>query len=57
MSVFNEYEINISGTIFCTVINSKYLVHSRSRNKSREDKVYDYVLSSELRTEPEYKDS
>jgi regulatory protein YycH of two-component signal transduction system YycFG len=24
---------------------------------SREDKVYDYVSSSELRTEPEYKDS
>jgi hypothetical protein len=28
-----------------------------SRNKCREDKVYDYVPSSEFRTEPEYKDS
>jgi hypothetical protein len=25
--------------------------------KGREDKVYDHVSSSELRTEPEYKDS
>jgi hypothetical protein len=28
-----------------------------SINKCREDKIYDYVSSSELRTEPEYKDS
>jgi hypothetical protein len=26
-----------------------------SRNKCREDKVYDYVSSSELRKKPEYK--
>jgi sorting nexin-29 len=28
-----------------------------SRNKCREDEVYDYISSSEFRTEPEYKDS
>jgi hypothetical protein len=28
-----------------------------ARNKCREDKVYDYASSSELRREPEYKDS
>jgi hypothetical protein len=28
-----------------------------SRNKCREDKVYDCVSLSEFRTEPEYKDS
>jgi hypothetical protein len=28
-----------------------------SGNKCREDKVYDHVSSSELRKEPEYKDS
>jgi hypothetical protein len=28
-----------------------------ARNKCREDKVYDCISSSELRTEPEYKDS
>jgi len=27
------------------------------RKKCREDKVYDHVSSSELRTEPEYKDT
>jgi hypothetical protein len=30
---------------------------AKCRNKCREDKVYYYVLSSELRTEPEYKDN
>jgi hypothetical protein len=28
-----------------------------SRNKRREDEVYDYVSSSIVRTQPEYKDS
>jgi hypothetical protein len=41
----NEIGLELNGTRY------------RSRNKCREDKVYDYISLSEFRTEPEYKDS
>jgi hypothetical protein len=40
-----------------TLLEASKDVGLDSKNKCREDKVYDHVPSSELRTEPEYKDS
>jgi hypothetical protein len=49
-------DVNLLGDIINTIKqNSETL--SGSRNKCREDKVYDYVSLSEFRTEPECKDS
>jgi hypothetical protein len=55
-------DINLLGDNVNTIKeNSETLLEAsrlyRSRDKCREDKVYDYVLSSEFRTEPEYKDT
>jgi hypothetical protein len=55
-------DINLLGSSVNTIKeNTETLLESSrdiwSRNKCRGDKVYDYVSSSELRTELEYKDS
>jgi hypothetical protein len=52
-------DVNLLGSSVNTIKeNTETLIEaSRDRNKSREDEVYDYVSSSKLRTEPEYKDS
>jgi retron-type reverse transcriptase len=55
-------DVNLLGDSVNTIKgNSETLLEASrgywSRNKCREDKVYDYVSLSEFRTEPEYKDS
>jgi hypothetical protein len=55
-------DVNLLGDSINTIRdNTESLLETirdcRSRNKCRGDKVYDYVLSPVLRTEPEYKDS
>jgi hypothetical protein len=52
-------DVNLLGDGINTIKeNTETLVEAgKSRNKCREDKVCDYVSSSELRKEAEYKDS
>jgi hypothetical protein len=52
-------DINLLGGTINTIKENTetFLEASWSRNKCREDKVYDHVSLSELRTEPEYKDN
>jgi hypothetical protein len=47
-------DVNLLGNIVNTITeNTKALLYIYwSKNKCREDEVYDYVLSSKLRTEP-----
>jgi hypothetical protein len=49
--------IIVSDTFPTKTIKEKTGTLLESRNKSRKVKLYDHVSSSELRTEPEYKDS
>jgi hypothetical protein len=54
--------INLLGDTITTIKENTVTLLEGSRdiwytNKHREDKVYDHVSSSELRTEPEYEDS
>jgi hypothetical protein len=60
--LFYADDINLLGdSINAKKENKKSLLEANrgywSRNKCIEDEVYYYVSSSELRTEPEYKDS
>jgi hypothetical protein len=55
-------DINLLGDSINTIKDKTETLLEASRDvglevKCREDKVYDRVLSSELRTKPEYKDS
>jgi hypothetical protein len=51
-------DVNLLGDSINTIRdNTESSRDCRSRHKCREDKVYDYVLSSVLRTESKYKDS
>jgi hypothetical protein len=55
-------DVNLLGDSINTIIeNTETLLEASRdtslRDKCREDKVYGYVSSSELRTEPEYKEN
>jgi hypothetical protein len=52
-------DVNLLGDSINTIKENSETLLEASRDVSLEinDKVYDYVLSSELETEPEYKDS
>jgi hypothetical protein len=59
ISYWSVYDVNLLDDSVNTIKeNSETLLGGYwSRNKCREGKVYDYVSSSELTREPEYKDS